>query len=115
MISYMLLPVIKDFLKDIVANAEMLSAHKVDTSEYRKQVETENVKQESDNEPLKKTEGMEQKKEEQKQEVQQPQTAELLRAIPPDVLINNFEVVNFEKADSRFEGNCFLCFAYFCS
>jgi len=40
---------------------------------------------------------------------------QLLRAIPPDVLINNFEVVNFEKTDSRFEGNCFLCFAYFSS
>ena len=71
-----LLPVIKDFLKDPVANTEILSAHKVDTSEYRKQAETENVKQESDNEPLKKKEEMEQKKEEQKQEVQQPQTAE---------------------------------------
>lgn len=70
------LPVIKDLLKDPAANAEMLAAHKVDTSEYRKQAETENVKQESDNEPLKKTEEMEQKKEEQKQEVQQPQTAE---------------------------------------
>ena len=70
------LPVIKDLLKDPAANAEMLAAHKVDTSEYRKQAETENVKQESDNEPLKKKEEMEQKKEEQKQEVQQPQTAE---------------------------------------
>ena len=70
------LPVIKDLLKDPAANAEMLAAHKVDTSEYRKQAETENVKQENDNEPLKKTEEMEQKKEEQKQEVQQPQTAE---------------------------------------
>lgn len=70
------LPVIKDLLKDPAANAEMLAAHKVDTSEYQKQAETENVKQESDNEPLKKTEEMEQKKEEQKQEVQQPQTAE---------------------------------------
>ena len=70
------LPVIKDLLKAPAANAEMLAAHKVDTSEYRKQAETENVKQESDNEPLKKTEEMEQKKEEQKQEVQQPQTAE---------------------------------------
>ena len=70
------LPVIKDLLKDPAANAEMLAAHKVDISEYRKQAETENVKQESDNEPLKKTEEMEQKKEEQKQEVQQPQTAE---------------------------------------
>ena len=70
------LPVIKDLLKDPAANAEMLAAHKVDTSAYRKQAETENVKQESDNEPLKKTEEMEQKKEEQKQEVQQPQTAE---------------------------------------
>ena len=39
-----LLPVIKDFLKDPVANAEILSAHKVDTSEYRKQAETENEK-----------------------------------------------------------------------
>lgn len=70
------LPVIKDLLKDPAANAEMLAAHKVDTSEYQKQAETENVKQEIDNEPLKKTEEMEQKKEEQKQEVQQPQTAE---------------------------------------
>ena len=35
-----LLPVIKDFLKDPVANAEILSAHKVDTSEYQKQAET---------------------------------------------------------------------------
>ena len=43
------LPVIKDLLKDPAANAEMLAAHKVDTSEYRKQAETENVKQESDN------------------------------------------------------------------
>ena len=56
------LPVIKDLLKDPAANAEMLAAHKVDTSEYRKQAETENVKQENDNEPLKKTEEMEQKK-----------------------------------------------------
>ena len=32
-----LLPVIKDFLKDPVANAEILAAHKVDTSEYQKQ------------------------------------------------------------------------------
>ena len=31
------LPVIKDLLKDPVANAEILSAHKVDTSEYQKQ------------------------------------------------------------------------------
>ena len=30
----------------------MIAAHKVDTSEYQKQAETENVKQESDNEPL---------------------------------------------------------------
>ena len=57
------LPVIKDLLKDPAANAEMLVAHKVDTSEYRKQAETENVKQESDNEPLKKKEEMEQKTE----------------------------------------------------
>ena len=34
------LPVIKDLLKDPAANAEMLAAHKVDTSEYRKQAET---------------------------------------------------------------------------
>lgn len=34
------LPVIKDLLKDPAANAEMLAAHKVDTSEYQKQVET---------------------------------------------------------------------------
>ena len=27
----------------------------------------------------------------------------LLRAILPDVLIDNFEVVNFEKTDSRFD------------
>lgn len=34
------LPVIKDLLKDPAANAEMLAAHKVDTSEYQKQAET---------------------------------------------------------------------------
>ena len=34
------LPVIKDLLKDPEANAEMLAAHKVDTSEYQKQAET---------------------------------------------------------------------------
>lgn len=28
---------------------------------------------------------------------------QLLRAILPDVLINNFDVVNFEKTDSRFD------------
>jgi hypothetical protein len=28
---------------------------------------------------------------------------DLLRAIPPDVSIDNFEVVNFEKSDSRFD------------
>ena len=28
---------------------------------------------------------------------------ELLRAILPDVLIDNFDVVNFEKTDSRFD------------
>ncbi len=72
------LPVIKDLLKDPLANADMLAAHKVDTAKYRQQAETENVKQENnDNEPIKKTEEME-KKEELKQEkdVQQPQAAE---------------------------------------
>ena len=41
-----LLPVIKDFLKDPVANAEILASHKVDTAKYQQQAETENVKQE---------------------------------------------------------------------
>lgn len=69
-----LLPVIKDFLKDPLANAEILASHKVDTSKY--QQEAENVKQEkNENEPVKQTEEME-KKEEQKQEVKQPQAAE---------------------------------------
>ena len=73
-----ILPVIKDLLKDPLANADMLAPHKVDTAKYRQQAEAENVKQENnDNEPIKKTEEME-KKEELKQEkdVQQPQTAE---------------------------------------
>lgn len=75
-----LLPVIKDFLKDPVANAEILASHKVDTAKYQQQAETENVKQENnDNEPIKKTEEME-KKEELKQEVQQPQAAETQEA-----------------------------------
>ena len=72
-----LLPVIKDILKDPIANAEILAAHKVDTSKYR-QEETENVIQEN-NEPVKQTEEME-KKEEQKQDVQQPQAAETQEA-----------------------------------
>lgn len=71
-----LLPVIKDFLKDPLANADMLASHKVDTAKYQQQAETENVKQEdNDNEPIKKTEEME-KTEELKQDVQQPQAAE---------------------------------------
>ena len=73
-----ILPVIKDLLKDPLANADMLAPHKVDTAKYQQQAETENVKQENnDNEPIKKTEEME-KTEELKQEkdVQQPQTAE---------------------------------------
>ena len=72
------LPVIMDLLKDPVANAEILAAHKVDTDKYQQQVETEDVKQKSnDNEHIKKTEEME-KTEELKQEkdVQQPQAAE---------------------------------------
>ena len=71
-----ILPVIKDLLKDPLANADMLAPHKVDTSKYQQQAETENVKQEN-NEPIKKTEEME-KTEELKQEkdVQQPQAAE---------------------------------------
>lgn len=75
-----LLPVIKDFLKDPVANAEILASHKVDTAKYQQQADTENVKQENnDNEPIKKTEEME-KKEELKQDVQQPQAAETQEA-----------------------------------
>ena len=75
-----LLPVIKDFLKDPVANAEILASHKVDTAKYQQQADTENVKQENnDNEPIKKTEEME-KKEELKQDVQQPQVAETQEA-----------------------------------
>ena len=75
-----LLPVIKDFLKDPVANAGILASHKVDTAKYQQQAETENVKQENnDNEPIKKTEEME-KKEELKQDVQQPQVAETQEA-----------------------------------
>ena len=70
------LPVIKDFLKNPVANAEILASHKVDTAKYQQQADTENVKQENnDNETIKKTEEME-KKEELKQDVQQPQAAE---------------------------------------
>ena len=65
------LPVIKDLLKNPVANADMLAPHKVDTSAYQQQVKTENVTQEN-NEPIKKTEEMEQKKEEQQHDVQQP-------------------------------------------
>ena len=62
------LPVIMDLLKDPVANAEILAAHKVDTDKYQQQVETEDVKQKSnDNEHIKKTEEME-KTEELKQE-----------------------------------------------
>ena len=65
-----LLPVIKDFLKDPLANAEILASHKVDTSKYEQQAETENVKQENnDNEPIKKTEEME-KTEELKQDTE---------------------------------------------
>lgn len=57
------LPVIKDLLKDPLANADMLAAHKVDTAKYRQQAETENIKQENnDNEPIKKTEEMERKR-----------------------------------------------------
>ncbi len=75
-----LLPVIKDFLKDPLANAEILASHKVDTSKYEQQAETDNVKQEkNDNEPIKKTEEME-KTEELKQDVQQPQSAETQEA-----------------------------------
>ena len=71
-----ILPVIKDLLKDPLANADMLAPHKVDTAKYQQQAEKENVKQENnDNEPIKKTEEMK-KKEELKQEVQQPQAAE---------------------------------------
>ena len=68
------LPVIKELLKDPLANADMLAPHKVDTAKYQQEA-TENVKQEN-NEPIEKTEEMEQKKGEQKQEVQQPQAAE---------------------------------------
>ena len=75
-----ILPVIKDLLKDPLANADMLAPHKVDTAKYQQQAETENVKQENnDNEPIKKTEEME-KTEELKQDVQQPQAAETQEA-----------------------------------
>ena len=77
-----ILPVIKDLLKNPLANADMLAPHKVDTAKYQQQAETENVKQENnDNEPIKKTEEME-KTEELKQEkdVQQPQAAETQEA-----------------------------------
>ena len=77
-----ILPVIKDLLKNPLANADMLAPHKVDTAKYQQQAETENVKQENnDNEPIKKTEEMK-KTEELKQEkdVQQPQAAETQEA-----------------------------------
>ena len=87
-----LLPVIKDFLKDPVANAEILASHKVDTAKYQQQADTENVKQENnDNEPIKKTEEME-KKEELKQDVQQPQVAETQEATAqqkPNLIADN--------------------------
>ena len=77
-----LLPVIKDLLKDPLANADMLASHKVDTSKYEQQAETENVKQENnDNEPIKKTEEMEKTEElKQKKDVQQSQAAETQEA-----------------------------------
>ena len=73
-----LLPVIKDFLKDPVANAEILSAHKVDTSEYQKQAaetlaggqptETEEAKKENTDEN-----NVQQKTEETMEELKQEQ------------------------------------------
>ena len=84
------LPVIKDLLKDPVANADMLAPHKVDTSKYQQEA-TENVKQEN-NEPIKKTEEMEQKKEEQKQNVQQLQEAEAQQKQEKSNLITDDQV-----------------------
>ena len=79
-----ILPVIKDLLKDPLANADMLAPHKVDTAKYQQQAETENVKQENnDNEPIKKTEEMEKTeelKQKQEKDVQQPQAAETQEA-----------------------------------
>ena len=93
-----LLPVIKDLLKDPAANAELLTPHKVDTSAYRQtekqqtteetkkeNAETESVEQqaseeakrentEEDNVEQKTDDKMEEMK--QKNQEQQPQTAE---------------------------------------
>ena len=76
-----LLPVIKDFLKDPVANAEILSAHKVDTSEYQKQAaetlaggqptETEEAKKENTDEN-----NVQQKTEETMEELKQEQSVQ---------------------------------------
>ena len=75
-----LLPVIKDLLKDPVANADLLAPHKVDTSAYQQAEEqqaAEEVKKENteeNNVEQKTDEKMEEMK--QKNQEQQPQAAE---------------------------------------
>ena len=75
-----LLPVIKDLLKDPVANADLLAPHKVDTSAYQQAEEqqaAEEVKRENteeNNVEQKTDEKMEEMK--QKNQEQQPQAAE---------------------------------------
>lgn len=72
-----ILPVIKDLLKDPVSNAEILAPHKVDTSEYRQQAEVQEQQKGTESEDVKQ-ENSEQTQnskemETQKQEQQEPQ------------------------------------------
>ena len=75
-----LLPVIKDLLKDPVANADLLAPHKVDTSAYQQAEEQQAAEEakrentEEDNVEQKTDDKMEEMK--QKNQEQQPQTAE---------------------------------------
>ena len=70
-----LLEVIKDLLKDLDGNKEMLAPHKVDTSGYEKKVQEEQAaeKPEQKQEEPKKQEEMEQKNEQNQESPQQTQ------------------------------------------
>lgn len=104
-----LLPVIKDLLKDPAANADLLAPHKVDTSAYQQAEEqqvTEKAKRENteeDNVEQKTDDKMEEMK--QKNQEQQPQTAETQAAQGQEPAQDGQTQANPQKANLIADGD----------
>ena len=92
-----LLPVIKDLLKDPVANAEMLAPHKVDTSAYQQAAERQAAEAKRENTEENHVEQKTDEKMKEMKQNQQPQAAETQAAQRQEPVQEGQQQVRSEK------------------